>query len=114
MLIRYWVSLIINGNKMMANDNYYKFPLAPMGVLAPGSAHARPSARPPIDTNGNFSAHMSERGGKKNCVRPKSYFLCDFKPHAKFQNPTITLSGRKVTRHKERKRENKTPLIVDT
>ena len=27
-----------------------EFPLAPMGVLAPGSAHARPSARPPIDT----------------------------------------------------------------
>ena len=25
-----------------------------MGVLAPGSAHARPSARPPIDTSGNF------------------------------------------------------------
>ena len=40
-----------------------EFPLAPMGVLAPGSAHARPSARPPIDTSGNFSAHMSE-GGK--------------------------------------------------
>ena len=36
-----------------------KFPLAPMGVLAPGSAHARPSARPPIDTSGNFQAHMS-------------------------------------------------------
>ena len=30
-----------------------------MGVLAPGSAHARPSARPPIDTSGNFSAHVS-------------------------------------------------------
>jgi hypothetical protein len=25
-----------------------KFPLAPMGVLTPGSAHARPSFRPPI------------------------------------------------------------------
>ena len=33
------------------------FPLAPMGVLASRSAHARPSARPPstpIDTSGNF------------------------------------------------------------
>ena len=30
-----------------------------MGVLAPGSAHARPSARLPIDTSGNFPAHMS-------------------------------------------------------
>ena len=36
-----------------------KFPLAPMGVLAPGSAHVRPSARPPIDTSGNFPAHVS-------------------------------------------------------
>ena len=34
-------------------------PLAPMGVLALGSAHARPSARPPIDTSGNFPAHVS-------------------------------------------------------
>ena len=38
---------------------YNKFPLAPMGVLAPGSAHARPSARPPIDTSGNFPAPVS-------------------------------------------------------
>ena len=49
-----------------------KFPLAPMGVLAPGSAHARPSARPPIDTIGNFSAHMSGGG---NCL---TVFLINF------------------------------------
>ena len=36
-----------------------EFPLTPMGVLAPGSAHARPSAQPPIDVSGNFSAHVS-------------------------------------------------------
>ena len=36
-----------------------KILLAQMGVLAPGSAHARPSARPPIDTSGNFPAHVS-------------------------------------------------------
>ena len=30
----------------------------PMGVLAPGSAHARPSAQPPIDVSRNFPAHM--------------------------------------------------------
>ena len=30
-----------------------------MGVLAPGSAHARPTAQPPIDVSGNFSAHVS-------------------------------------------------------
>ena len=39
-----------------------KIPLAPMGVLAPESAHVRPSARPPIDTSGNFSEHMSGGG----------------------------------------------------
>ena len=30
-----------------------------MGVLAPGSAHARPSAQPPIGTSGNFPARVS-------------------------------------------------------
>ena len=30
-----------------------------MGVLAPGSAHARPSAQPPINMSGNFPAHVS-------------------------------------------------------
>ena len=49
-----------------------KIPLAPMGVLAPGSAHARPSARPPIDTSGNFSPHMSGGG---NCL---TVFLINF------------------------------------
>ena len=41
---------------------------------------------------------------------PKTYFFCDLKPRAKFCNPTITPSGRKVTRQKKRK----TPLIVNT
>ena len=31
-----------------------EYPLAPMGVLAPGSAHARPSTQPPIDTSVNL------------------------------------------------------------
>ena len=44
--------------KEMTEDDD-KFPLAPMGVLATGSEHARPSARPPINTSGNFLAHMS-------------------------------------------------------
>ena len=42
-----------------------KFPLAPMGVLAPGSANTRPSAQPPVDSSGNFSAHVSRGGGVK-------------------------------------------------
>ena len=32
------------------------------GVLAPGSAHTRPSAQALIDTSGNFSAQVSKRG----------------------------------------------------
>ena len=36
-----------------------KFPLTPMGVLAPGSAHARPSARPPFDlSEKNYGARV--------------------------------------------------------
>ena len=47
--------------------NYLKkIPLAPMGVLAPGSAHASPSARPPIDTSGNFPAHVSPSNNSPN------------------------------------------------
>ena len=45
-----------NGSKKKRKE---KFPLVPMGVLAPGSAHARPSARPPIDTSGNFPPPVS-------------------------------------------------------
>ena len=47
-----------------------KFPLEPMGVLAHGSAHVRPSARPPIDTSGNFLAHMSAETPSKISPNP--------------------------------------------
>ena len=40
-----------------------KFPLAPMGVLAPGSPHAGLFAQPPIDTSGIFLAHLLQGGG---------------------------------------------------
>ena len=43
---------------------YKKISLTLMGVLAPGSAPARPSARPPIDTSGNFSVACLGCGGK--------------------------------------------------
>ena len=36
-----------------------------MGVLAPGSVHARPSAQPPIDTSGIFLVQVSWRGGQQ-------------------------------------------------
>ena len=35
-----------------------KFPLATMGALATGSAHARPSAQAPIDTSRNLVASV--------------------------------------------------------
>ena len=44
-----------------------------MGVLAPGSAHVRPSAQPPIDMSGNFPAHVSAvtfKIFKKNLKKP--------------------------------------------
>jgi hypothetical protein len=56
-----------------------KFPLAPMGILAPGSAHARPSARPHIATSGNFLAHVSAESPSNISPNQKSY--------PKFQNP---------------------------
>ena len=45
-----------------------KFPLAPMGVLAPGSAHARPSAQPHIDTSGEKK--------KNNLPKIVAYLIC--------------------------------------
>jgi hypothetical protein len=82
-----------------------------MGVLAPGSAHARPSARPPIDTSGNFPAHVSAESlfeisqfsGKNRVILggrgvPEIIFLfessyfCYLGAHAKICNPTITPS----------------------
>ena len=46
-----------------------------MGALAPGSAHARPSAQAPINTSGNFSPHMSGRGGQTNLKKIPIKFL---------------------------------------
>ena len=82
-----------------------KFPLAPMGVLAPGSAHARPSALPPIDTSGNFPAHVSAKSPSnispnlsEVISKVSEFFLgCGLLvffgylvPHAKFRNPRTT------------------------
>jgi hypothetical protein len=36
-------------------------------------------------------------------LHPNSYFFCDSRPHIKFQNPTLTPSGRKISRQKERR-----------
>ena len=50
--------LVLSAQNWEELQEYLKFPLAPMGVLGPGSAHARPSAQPLIDTSGNFPVHV--------------------------------------------------------
>jgi hypothetical protein len=102
-----------------------------MGNLAPGSVHTGSSAQPPINTSGNFW-HTCLGGGKQMLstfsyfpkketpkksnlpggrgvpqivFHPKSYFFCYLKPHAKFRNPMITPSGRKVKQEEIRKKK---------
>ena len=55
-----------------------KFPLAPMGVLAPGSAHSRPSAQPPIDPSGSFRSKCL--GGGVNFLAISPPFFVTFTP----------------------------------
>ena len=74
-----------------------------MGVLAPGSAHAWPSAQPPINT-GRGSNKLGQGESPKFIFTSKLFFFCDSKPHAKFHNRMITPSGRKVIQA-ERKRK---------
>ena len=47
------------GAPLILQKTSTKIPLAPMGVLAPVSAHAGSSAQTPIDTSGNFPARVS-------------------------------------------------------
>ena len=97
-----------------------------MGVLAPGSAHAKPSAQPPINpsekkflrsVDSSFETILSTfrffperksitmgQGVPPISFYPKSYFCIDLKPHAKFRNPTITPSRRKVMAAERKKR----------
>ena len=45
--------------KLKCSQKHIIIPLAPVGVLAPVSAHAGPSAQPPIGPSGYFSACVS-------------------------------------------------------
>jgi hypothetical protein len=54
----------------------------------------------------SFVLKKTRKGGG---VPPKNLIYCDLKPQAKFQNHTITPSGRKVSvaeRKKEEKKKN--------
>ena len=57
--------ILFIGVTMVSQGKLFQIPLAPMGVLAPGSAHARPSAQTPIDMSGNFPAHVSAESPSK-------------------------------------------------
>ena len=48
---------------------------------------------------------MGGRGSPRFLFTPNLIFLCDLKPHAKFQNPTITPSGRKVSEAERRRKK---------
>ena len=61
-----------------------KFPLAPIGVLAPGSEHARPSARPPIDTSVNFPAHVSAESPSNISPNPSEVIFEVSEPYDNF------------------------------
>ena len=45
---------------------------------------------------------------------PNFLFFSNLKPHAKFRNPTITPSWRKVTAAERKKKREKMPLIVNS
>jgi hypothetical protein len=49
-------------------------------------------------------APQGARGGP-NFLFNKILFFCDLKPHAKFQNPTITLLGENCVAQKEKRKE---------
>ena len=66
-----WKIVCLEQNTSNA-DRTNKFPLAPMGALAPGSAHARPSAQVPIDTSGIFLAQVS--GGGQQFLKNSDQF----------------------------------------
>ena len=59
-----------------------------------------------------------EQGGFSQFDLPQLLFLCELKPHAKFQEPMITPSGRKVNKagrkvnKAERKKKEKKILCV--
>jgi hypothetical protein len=50
-------------------------------------------------------------GGPNILFYPKAYSICDLKFHAKYYNPTITPSGRKVCGREKKKREKNNPKI---
>ena len=88
-----------------------QFPLAPMGVLAPGVKNLKHFPINFLAISGDSKHFFQQKklknrppgghGGPPSFVLPQILFVCDLKPHAKFWNPTITPSGRKVSEAEE-------------
>ena len=57
------ISKVVGNDIILLTLRERKIPLVPLGVLAQSLAHTWPSAWPPIDTSGIFSAHVSKGGG---------------------------------------------------
>ena len=55
----------------MYRDTFLHFLQTPMGVLASGSAHARPFTQPLIIMRGNFPPHMSTESSSNNIISLK-------------------------------------------
>ena len=53
-----------------------------------------------------LNSHLSYEGGPDEYV-VKILFFCDFNPHVKFQNSTITPSGRKVSEAERKKKKER-------
>ena len=59
-------------NSLSVFVSFNKFPLAPMGVLALGSAHAGPSAQPAINTSGYLLVYISAEKPSTFSKKPKN------------------------------------------
>ena len=66
-------------------EKYEKFSKAPMGVLAPGSAHARPSAQTLIDMSRNLPALMSAESTSNIFPHPSKFRI----PRTTFENTLL-------------------------
>ena len=60
-----------------------------MGVLALGSAHARPSARAPINMNGNFQVHVSAESPSNMSPNPSEVVSKVLEPQETFENTPL-------------------------
>jgi hypothetical protein len=78
-----------------------------MGVLAPGSVRAWPSAHINIDTRKleirNFR-HTRGQGGPPPILFHPQFFVCDIKPQAKFAEHLL---GEKLPAEREKKEKDR-------